>query len=160
APVAQRPLTCDRCGQAFLARAVRCPNCGLDRTSAEARELRELAAAARRIQTFRELDLLDAPTCERVYRCIEERQRVLLRGPAPPLAPETPPAQPEAPVVAPDPVIEAIPVAEPAPETSPPEPVLVAPPAPLASPPEEPPRAPPRRSLAELLAGFMEQRNI
>lgn len=83
------PAPCAGCGTWLLARDEVCPACGLVPDSATATELRELEITARRLQALRDREALDAPTCERVYRCIEARQHELIGAP-----PEVLPAHP------------------------------------------------------------------
>ncbi len=75
-----RPRRCVRCGTSFNSADGNCPECHLDPRSSTAAELRDLEAAARMVQGLLESAGLDQETCERVYRCIEARQRLLLNA--------------------------------------------------------------------------------
>jgi hypothetical protein len=164
-----RKRQCAGCGRLMFRGEIDCPSCGLDSTGPVAMELRELERMARRMQAFQDSSALERETCEQVYRAIEARQRELLET-TPKGRPAPQPAVVEAPVPAKQTdgdAAAARPLAQPAPPLV--EPVAPAvltsagpaeappPPAPTQAPPPPPP---PRRSLAEVLAAFMEERNI
>jgi hypothetical protein len=80
-PLAEdRPAPCVRCGTPLAATQPRCPKCRLHRDSPTAAELRELLATARQLQRFLDQGVLDRPTCDRLYQCIEARQQALMAG--------------------------------------------------------------------------------
>jgi hypothetical protein len=147
-----------------------------------ARELGDLSATKRQLKRFQELGVLDADLLEVIQQEIATRRRKLLgreKAPAPLVQPLLPFPQadvprfafPESKILTVLPV-EAVALAQP-PGTEPASLDVVRPPAPtprpvftptpsplqLAPAPPSPPR-PPRRSLREVLASFMEQRNI
>jgi hypothetical protein len=72
------PGPCAACGSRLAPGEQVCTACGLIPDSPTAGELRELEITARRLQAFRDREALDAPTCERVYKCIEDRQYELI----------------------------------------------------------------------------------
>lgn len=164
--------SCVRCGKPYAVGQSRCPYCRLLFDSELAVELRELEAAARRVQAFHDSGRLDPAVCEQVYRCIEARQQALLQGAAGAAPPGTalPPAAAEADILTALPVevpaeappAVAVPLAvAPAPQGAPPGPApALAPEAGPAAPAAPPSPPAPRRSLTELLAAFTEQRNI
>jgi hypothetical protein len=178
---------CVGCGEEFLSDDERCPHCGLDRASKAAAELRDLEAAARTVQRLRDQGTLSAKMCEQIYQTIEARQQELLprrrRRPErtrsesanlPRASVAVDIAQPtQEPAATPPPVKKVQPVpAKPTPlptrsasvgieaarvgiqvasaETEPPK----------APPDDAPQPAPLRRSFAEWIAVFMEERNI
>ncbi len=175
---------CPGCGARLADWQLVCPGCGLALTSAREKELEELTVAARQVHRLRERGELDQETSLRVERALAERRQELLRPAAKPIAPafpETPAHRPPAPAAPPaaprpaeDKVLDALPVAEapapPAPADAiaarpaepPPPPVPAAPPPPLlpTPPARVPPPREPRRPLADVLAAFMEERNI
>jgi hypothetical protein len=171
APAGDRRLeSCVRCGNPHAVGQSQCPYCRFNLASPLAVELRELEAAARRIQDLQDRRLLDPAVGEQVYQCIEKRQQVLLRGADRPArtadAPATPAEEADVltalPAEAPAEVIRIRPIS---PFSVPPAPAEPPPVSPPASVREAAPAAPvvppaPRRSLGELLAAFMEQRNI
>jgi hypothetical protein len=142
------------CGTRFDARAVECPSCGLDPKGPLATELRELEITTRHIQALVQKQALDSAIGEQIYRLLEARQTELIRGPQPVASPDA--APPDEPV----PAVAVVEPSEPARQPGVKEsaaPVLEALP---AEPVPVPPPIPPRRSLGEMLAGFMEERNI
>jgi hypothetical protein len=181
---------CPGCGSGTVTNEVFCSHCGLVLTSARAHELEELAAAARQVHRLQVRGELDADTALRVERALTARRREILRPPVKAAPPVTVPVTAEVRPIRPTPpvrprteseeILEVLPVVEPAappilkpanstPEQFAPVPpsarVIPAPPAPpVRRPPArraEPPQPPaPRRSLASVLAAFMEQRNI
>jgi hypothetical protein len=175
-PAATRCVLCRRRGPAV---GRYCPACGLDRQCDEAVQLGELEAAIRQIGTLTRAEELERGAAEAALRSLGRRRRQLIRrlnarlGRETEAAPAThlPAASLPEPVVsvapaAPVPaaeemVLEALPV-EPV-ERPRPLPVAVKADAPAAAPrrpePVEVPR-PPRRSFGEMLAAFMEERNI
>ena len=78
--LSRRPRRCVRCGTAFDAADGSCPECHLDPRSNTATELRDLEAAARVVQGLLASGGLDEASCERVYRSIEARQRLLVNA--------------------------------------------------------------------------------
>jgi hypothetical protein len=144
-----------------------------------AAELTDLDATARQLAAFQKAGALDAETCQRLQDCIVARRRILTEPPSVPHRSPAPAAEHVKPLLSPaekpvlqrpqvraeEEVLEALPVQ--AETKSEPARVIAAARAP-APPPRvpAPPRAepkppkPPRRSLAEVLAAFMEERNI
>jgi len=137
---ADEHVVCLACGVRFRQPAGRCPLCGVAYDTAVARELHELEAAVRCLQGLIDRNAIGAAESEAVYGGLEARQAELLqklqRGPARAPVPEVLPARP----------LDG--------------PVAVAPaaPAPAVEAPAVPPE--PRRSWGQMLAGFMEERNI
>src|SRR5262245_31269386 len=78
-PVGRRG-SCVRCGKPHEVGQRKCSYCGLFLDGELAAELRELELVTRRVQQFRDQQLLDPEVCEEVYRCIEDRQQALLQG--------------------------------------------------------------------------------
>jgi hypothetical protein len=139
---------CPGCGEWLPPWEPECPACGLRRGSAAADELRELDATSRHLQRFKEAGAVDEVAWEKLCQCLEARRREL----SPVRPPPVPPREAPPPVLEP---VEAIPYPAPAE----PEPVA-APPAAVPAPVPAPPPRPPRRSLSDVLAAFMEERNI
>ncbi|MFL5330067.1 MAG: hypothetical protein ACJ8C4_14275 [Gemmataceae bacterium] len=137
---------CPRCDVFFSGIRRDCPQCGLDPNSPLGRELSELEGAARNLQKLIDRGTLDQATSEAVYQAIEARQNELLRKPPkePAVVAELWDADPATlpPIHSNEPII------------SPPTPQII--PEPMVPP---TPR-PPRRTLGEVLAAFMEERNI
>lgn len=161
--------TCPGCENLHLATAHRCPSCGLQLTGARAAELRDLAATLRQLRRLHRAGRLDEPTFDQLMQeCRVAREELVWGGPAPqPSAlseeeiPEVLPALPARPAVPHPPRRIArerpTPVEVPAPVTAAlPSPESIEPAPPLEPPP--PPR--PRRTFGQLLAGFMEEKNI
>lgn len=184
----ERPRTtaqpCPRCGRRSSTAPDRCEWCGLAFRSVLGRELGDLNATKRQLKRFQDLGILDPDVLEVIQQEIATRRRKLLgRGKAP--APQFQPLLPfatlapvvDAPGLAPESEIRTVLPVELIPATNPQatEPVISevikTPPRPpvfipaatpvlaAASPPPLPP-PPPRRTLREVLASFMEQRNI
>jgi hypothetical protein len=143
-----------------------CPRCGLEGPERLAVRLAELAGVQREVRRLLRDEEIGPQAAERIDRLFEQRRRVLLGAHAAPAAPvpsgvEVRPQQPPAPAV---PVLreairaedipEVLPVAEPAPAAHAPAPAIPAPA------PTVPAPAVPRRRLADMLAAFMEERNI
>lgn len=156
---------CPGCGVVYSVQAEVCPSCGLASDSPTACELRELETAVRQIQNLVRDGQLDSSTGEQVYRGLEARQTRLLEGKAaaPPLPlPRELAAIPEA-----KPVEEAArvswletpepPEAKKAPIADSAETAL---PAIVLPEPAPPPAVMPRRTLGQMFAAFMEERNI
>ncbi len=165
-PVGER---CPRCRSSIPLLEYYCRRCGLDCNGLEAAELRNLEATARQIQALRDSGTLDPASCEQFYAAVEARQRALLGDVAPDPARQAPrmvarivkdtatPAQRSQ-----EDVLDVLPVDQGS---------AVVPLAELEDAavststsgtgvaPAVPPK-PPRPSLAEMLAGFMEERNI
>jgi hypothetical protein len=154
---------CLRCGTAFAGWREECPECGLDPKGKLARELRELEKAARQIQDLVEKGVLDAAVGEQVYQKIEAKQAKLLQGPSaepPPVVVQPLSAQPlsadeqkRPPELAPAALV--VPKEASKPATPPAQSAEIS--APVAAQAESTSK---RRSWGELLAGFMEERNI
>src|SRR4029077_12167086 len=68
----RRERRCVRCSTAF--NDAICPECRLDPRGATAKELRDLEAAARTVQSLLESGGLEEAACEQVYQRIEARQ--------------------------------------------------------------------------------------
>jgi hypothetical protein len=176
---------CARCGLKLPWDVRDCPRCGLDRDSQIAAELADLEAMVRQLERFEKRHLLSCAEIQRLWQVVQERQRRLGMAPLGPLSaelatsispapeelpevlPATPARVPQGPVVEPEPILEVLPVQQPSEPLQsggrkPPEPHSGG----LRPPPREAvPAAPsvirrPRRSLGELLAGFMEEKNI
>ncbi|MBS1812359.1 MAG: hypothetical protein JST84_29610 [Acidobacteria bacterium] len=162
------PRFCNDCGATLGANANLCFSCGKTQNLAEAETLNDLDATERQLKRFHEQGVLDDPKFNWLSHIITtERQR--LTQPPPPI--------PEKPIVIlPEPVPEPV---RPLRIESPPTPSLPRPVEPLtteAKPYEAPfipprpiaepiaPRVveppPPRKSFAEMLAAFMEEKNI
>lgn len=171
-PTAPRPgpfTSCVRCGREMTFGQNDCHECGLSQTSAQAAELADLWAAGRQLQRFLERGVLDEATFERLETLVELRRRTLIGRPS--VVPSPAPAVPVPAAVL---LEEAIPILEgveekpepvsastaparvefPVEEAEPVEAILTA----EASPSR--PARPPRRTFAEVLAAFMEQKNI
>jgi hypothetical protein len=147
------------------------PNAG-----AQSQPLSDLRATARQLDRFRQTGTIDDATHARLMSAVEAEQRRLTAPPASAPIPVRPPAPP--PPAPPKPSTDAPRVSRPvvlrseqdsraesqrprpAPPKAPSRPV--APPAPpvRAARAPEPVAAPPRKSFAELLAAFMEEKNI
>ncbi len=160
----RRKPQCAGCGGRLFRDEIACPSCGLDSTGPVAMELRELERMARRIQAFQDSGALERATCEQVYRCIEARQQKLLET-VPTRKPAVEPAVAETPL--PEKKTDAAaasPAVQPPPLPNEPVPSAVLSLAPLVESSPQPaeivPPPPPRRSLGEVLAAFMEERNI
>ncbi|MFO0929364.1 MAG: hypothetical protein U0736_20445 [Gemmataceae bacterium] len=162
---------CAGCGEPLRPTATVCPVCRLSTGGRTARELTELNGSIAQVRGLAEREEIDAATGEQVIALLRARRRQLLGEPATP-RPAAPPPIPSPPVmpaaeavrISPavhtplhvsDEILDVIPV-----EPMPLPPVLASdePAAPAPAPP--PPPAPPRRSLGEMLSGFMEARNI
>ncbi len=116
-------------------------------------EWNDLAAARRQIRRLAEQGDLEAATYENLLACLNRRRRQLLGEDYSAGAPQKT-EKPQEPIrsVPAEPILEVLPVEE---SERAPQPVL---PPPLEPTPLPPPR--PRRSLGEVLAAFMEERNI
>jgi hypothetical protein len=169
---APSPPFCARCGRLLLPGSGHCRNCGQLRDDPVAKELRDLEAAARQLTLFAKAGTLDAETCTRFQACIDSR-RQLLRQPATPVIPQARPVPKPLPIPREAPSLPArsadtiIPQALPDVAGRPRDQVQPAPAMPrtLQRTDQErfapgPPPRPPRRSLTEMLAAFMEERNI
>jgi hypothetical protein len=181
---AYRAEDCARCGESFRAGLKRCPVCGLAPDSSLARELRDLAGTVRQLDRFRSTGAVSPADQEQLLAQVTARRYELTRRkplPAPATVASPTEAVPAgARVIEVSPAKMTQPVSEvalaPPPDLAVEAPVpvleLVEEPAPPAIPAQEPspapsvaadavtPAPPPRRSLSELLAAFMEQRNI
>lgn len=69
---------CTGCGQLLLPWQEGCGQCGVDRTSQAAAELRELAIMARQLASLEQAGTLDSPTFQRVQSCIASRRTALM----------------------------------------------------------------------------------
>jgi len=151
--------TCVRCGTLFDRRVAECPSCGLEPWGPVATELRELEITMRQIQALIEKQALEPSAGEQIYRLLEARQTELIQATRP---------LPAAPHLMDAPLYRAVLVASsslPAADTSQPgakepEELLPVEDTAPAVPVLKPVPASPRRSLGEMLAGFMEERNI
>ena len=160
---------CAFCGLDSLDRN-RCQWCGRDLTTTLAAEVADLDVVKRQLQRFREKGTLPPDEIDRLlvqignYRLelLSPRQKAVAFGEllpgkpqvaAPVAAPIMPPEAAAPEVAAPAPVADTPAEPKSVPTPLPPDPtrVHVAPPIPAA---------PPRRSWAELLAAFLEERNI
>jgi hypothetical protein len=154
---------CPQCGHALPPWRGPCDECGLEPWSIAAHELRDLAATTRELDVLAFAGGIDRATVERMREIIAERRRFLTKSKASPAAVALPAAAPQTARASELP--EVIPVLEEvAPETPRPvaEPAKRVEPQPRPTPPRKPARPPkaPRRSVAEVLAAFMEDRNI
>lgn len=153
---AKRPgRQCVFCGRTSHGDAARCEWCGRELDSALAQELADLDALVRQLQRLGRCGLVDQAQCgELIVRAMRYRT-ALIHGQA--LAAPASLAPPEAPAagLAPPAAAQRPPPREVEPREEPLEAILVEPqkPAPAA------PSAP-RRSWGELVAAFMEERNI
>ncbi|HEV3079064.1 MAG TPA: hypothetical protein VGY66_04770, partial [Gemmataceae bacterium] len=170
---------CLQCGRPLRSLEAHCPTCGLARAAPVASELDELDATARQLAAFRAGGSLDQATYDRLSECVRTRRRLLtaarlISSVKANKEPEAVPAQAQALSTgsrpgksnAPAEVAEALP-ASPLQEAAAPVPPPPAPAAPRRTPQQRTPvvtetRTPaaPRRSLAEVLGAFMEERNI
>jgi hypothetical protein len=173
---AREEKSCQRCGRRLAEIDVACSSCGLVATGARAAELEELASAIRQIRRLQDRGDLDTETALRVAQILQERRRSVLTPIVQPVrpvaasAPERPtPAPPPVFVPAEERILDVLPVEEkpplPIPERAPPPPLPfpVAPLFPavrLPRPEPTPPPPEPRRTLADVMAAFMEERNI
>jgi hypothetical protein len=166
----QPPIHCALCDSWVSTHRQRCPVCRLDQQCYDAEQLREIKTAIGQIANLKQAGDLPAAEGDTVLRALERRRlhfverlnirlgRVLEAQRAP-LA--VPAAAVESATVTPqlrrreEEIAAVIPMLELA-EVPAVEPVPPAPPEPVI--PAEPP--PPRRSFAEMMAGFMEERNI
>jgi hypothetical protein len=141
------PKLCPNCGDALVPLRPDCPGCGLTRAAAS--EARDLAVTFRTLNNFRNRATLAEAPYHHICDLIEARQREL-HALVPTVLPVVEPVQPLPKLVPPPPV--------------PPSPPVIPQPVPPAPPPPEivptPPTIRQRRSLAEWLAAFMEDRNI
>ncbi len=172
---------CPRCGRRVPNAYDQCEWCGLAFRSVLAHELSDLQATKRQLKRFQDLGVLDVDLLEVIQHEIATRRRRLLgreKAPAPQAQPLLPFPQtdtarfaiPESkiltvlPVTAPRAKPQAIePLVPDGAQAPQPAPVYTlshtsVPAAPHTVPP--PPPRPPRRSLREVMASFMEQRNI
>jgi hypothetical protein len=182
------PKNCPRCGAPLLRDAIACTVCRWSSTTMQRQALDDLAAMSRQLDRFRQADALDTETYERLAGLITAERRQLGEPPrvAPAAAPPVLLSPPEAlPVTAPAlpplarpaaadaaaqrvrAVADRMDAVQPAPATAEP---------PLAAPPGGPPRPhrplslgqpqeflqprPPRKPFTQVLAAFMEQKNI
>lgn len=155
---------CLGCGRHLQPSVRVCPDCRLERGGRLERLLRELDGAIRQIRGLEERNEIDSEQADRLVGLLRARRRGLFGAPAPDAPPgrvlnapqqvRTTAAKPAILHVA-DEILDVLPVpATPLPpvglEEAPPPPAPVPVPEPL----------PPRRSLGQVLAGFMEERNI
>ena len=180
-PTTENTALCVFCGHRTPTAEPRCEWCGRELHNPTADEFRDLAAIGRQLLRWRQSGRLSSKDFEKLNDRVRRYHDELLHpaivaqeerpAPAPAVARASAPAAPaqtEEPIVAmvvsperaqavsQQPV--AVPVAKPqAAVPRPAKPQAVKPPKPVA-PPEPPP--PPRRSWSEMLAGFMEERNI
>jgi hypothetical protein len=146
-PVSRRARgQCRNCGATHSLQCEVCPVCRLTRTTAA--DLGDLAVTLRKLQEFQARRHLADDTFQQLSVLINRRRRELYDD-VPVVRPVVEPVRPIRPFVAPPPVRPPKPVVAP---SAPPVPVIVVP--------APPPPPVPRRSLAEWLAAFMEDRNI
>jgi hypothetical protein len=144
--------TCRLCNHVLYPDDVRCPACGELRKTAG--QLADLRTTLRQLRAFQTQGLISEAEYERLAAHIEQKQQQVRNRPSP--VREEPPAKPSAPVPEEE-ILVALAVSEP-------EAALPSEPAESRSEPRPihqpaPPR-PPRRTLAEWMAAFMEERNI
>jgi hypothetical protein len=173
------PIECPGCGRLLPFQRGDCEWCGLDLTSPKAAELTDLEATDRQLERFWRRKVLERSLLERLQDAIRTRRHLLtgaapLEEPAPERPVRRPVAEPERPTArtrpspAAEEILDVLPVVErempsiqePVPRTEPSAPPAA--PAPHRPEPALPlptPRAP-RRSVLDLLAAFMEERNI
>jgi hypothetical protein len=163
---------CPFCGYAGRGPGTWCLNCGKSLNTPLADELADLAAVARQLRRLGNQGTLSPEAVQRWLNRIERYRRQLLAPPAerpePEILGEADEEPPAVKPAAPQPVGQALdeltakPQAAPPPVPRPVEPALDELTAkPQAAPPAAPPPpAPPHRSWSEMLAGFMEERNI
>jgi hypothetical protein len=153
---------CPRCDYRLRVGERICPYCGLAPAQEPLSEAGDLSAAARMVRLLLERGRIDSETAGRVEQALLARRRELIDPPSKPSLPvlaELAPREPvvlrpalAAPLPAEQPILEVLPLT-----------VAPAPPAIVASVarPLPPPSSPkPRRTLANVLAAFMEDRNI
>src|SRR5262245_23755370 len=176
---------CPGCKRLFVSSRPWCDHCGLECNGPVAAELVDLQAVVRQLDRFWDRELLEPVVYDQLGRLVEERRRDLLDGgrkparspqlPIPRVSTSestlvgAPPARQAA--VAIEEILEVISVEEPRAPSVPPLVPTSSIPAPQAGPatireslatsePETTPAPRRRLSLTELLAGFMEERNI
>ncbi|MFL5242367.1 MAG: hypothetical protein ACJ8FY_09690 [Gemmataceae bacterium] len=155
---------CRHCGFLTDPRRNRCFNCGQSRKTAD--QLADLRITLHQLQSFQRDGLLDEAAFERLSGHIEETRLKLLGKGSEGMAGAPSRARPHiasSQALSEEPeVMEALPVDEPAPVSARIRtPAIKMPQKPLHAPPKEPkPPKPPRRTLAEWMAAFMEERNI
>ncbi len=151
---------CPSCDQLVPLRFPYCVNCGLHWHSATARELNDLATTEHQLNRFCRNHLLSDDVARHVQNQIDARRQLLRH-------PESPPAPAMTVVLIPEPLPATVPEPSPMPALVPtPTAVTTAvsaieavepdAAAPVMSAQEEPPR----RSVTDVLAAFMEERNI
>jgi hypothetical protein len=151
---------CARCGAYMTLVDKRCDSCGLALNSHADHELRQLASARELLREMATEDRLESSLFESVDRALQDRRARLLAGD---FAGRPRPAKP-----AEEQVLDVVPIHEPA--RMPPSRPKTAAEVPHAAIPSEITHAPqptvppapraPRRSLADMLSGFMEEKNI
>lgn len=161
---------CVFCGRMTTDYQQRCDWCGRHLGSPMANELSDLDALMRQLRRFRSNQSLKPEVVENMLTRVERYRRRLLEGPpaAAPPRPAAEPVVPSAPDVpsTPPPQEQTVAVEiveEPLPAPPKPPKPKPKPAKPQAAPRPRPPvmaPPPPRKSWAEMLAGFMEQRNI
>ena len=162
----QIELQCVRCRLWFAPVRRRCPECGLDSQSAEAAQLRELESTAAQVGTLTRMGKLADEIGDQVLRTVADRRQELLeqldtqRTPATEEAPASAQAAPSAITASPPSAAEwkaeeqeniplVLPVQRSVAEVVEKAPAVEAPPPPV-----------PRRRFGEMMAAFMEERNI
>lgn len=159
AGVQEPKVRCRHCGHNAIAARGRCDWCGQSLFSAPADEQADLTAVSRQLQRWQSRGAIKPCTVDRLLARVEAYRKSLsappprLEKPAtaePLLAEVVEPARPTAPVAQPPHPRRAIPTLAPQ--------IFKAPAAATAAP--AAPVARPRRSLAEVLSTFMEERNI
>jgi hypothetical protein len=152
---------CVACGASLHPGRTRCPDCGLRRNDPVALELGDLQAMVRELERLGNQGMVDEATAAQLRDSLKDRRRQLMTQtaalgskpvwPRPRAAAEKPAPLLSLPEATVDPAGESSPPASPAPPVEEPAaPLFVA----------SFPRPAPRRSLTEVLAAFMEQRNI
>ncbi len=175
APLRQ-PIFCDHCGAALRANSKMCFSCGRTQLGLEEKEtLNDLDATERQLQRFHQQGVLDESKFNWLNQVVaHERHRFLqappVPVPAPPPAPAVEPEAAPAPPVTTPPIRIESPAPPPAVEpqiahAATPDyesPFTVRQPATDHRPPTTDHRPPsvPRKSFAEMLAAFMEEKNI
>jgi hypothetical protein len=156
---------CPGCEAQLLSWQQTCPRCGLDQGGTVARQLRDLVAARRVVARLVSGERLAGATASLLAETfLAERRRLLGDGQGRQPRPVRTEARPAPPVE--EEILDAIPVDEvPPPAPRPPSPIAAPAPGPV-SPALTPvalsvaPAPPPRRPLTNVLAAFMEERNI
>ncbi len=164
----RQPSFCDHCGAALAVNSKLCFSCGRTQLGLEEKEtLNDLDATERQLKRLHQQGVLDELKFNWLNQVLASERHRLLQAPPAPQPVAVPEALPEPPVVTPPIRIESptqTPIAEPQiarTETPHYEPPFTAPePTTAHQSPTTNHQPPPRKSFAEMLAAFMEEKNI